>query len=54
MLNKNTYILTEQEKDFIKSYTKNNIYMLNGLYNNSNIFNNYFLLYYKYFSYHQQ
>ena len=33
--------LTNEEKDFIKSYTTNNIYMLHGLYNGPNIFNNY-------------
>ena len=39
--------ITKEEKDFIKSYTKNNKYLLNGLYNTSNIFNNYFLKYFK-------
>ena len=33
--------LTNEEKDFIKSYTTNNIYMLHGLYNGPNIFNDY-------------
>jgi len=35
--------ISKEEKDYINSYTKNNIYMLNGLYNGNNIFNsNYF------------
>ena len=32
-----------KDENYIKEYTKNNIYMLNGLYNGNNIFNsNYF------------
>ena len=38
MLNFTNYILTQEEKDYIKSYTKNNFYRLCGLYGGKNIF----------------
>jgi len=42
----NNSIYNLDYENYIKNYTKNNIYMLNGLYNNSNIFNNHFSKYF--------
>ena len=45
-VNKNLNYIIIEEKEFLKYYTKNNKYLLNGLYNSSNIFNNYFSKYF--------